>query len=305
MPREVAFSLVHIDAARNATDDFNPFHDKTKWREIHDNPFGGPIALGFQLLALVAERLREHRERQDETALIEQRGLGFSHYQVNFANVVQPDAPLEIEIRGSRLSEAGDVLSNRFSLKAAGRLALLGFKKEASHPLVLEEADFRGLPALEGACDRSILGDSGYFFKRKYLNVSNAKNFLVGSGIEQTRYFDELEGRVRFPEIFPVAYISCALLEWATLLGHDFRADPMVYVSQQISIDRSLSAGLASNDMLALLVRKLPLEETPASDRENGYQTYHCFGLLDSRRILFRAQISLAPLHSILAARPG
>ena len=48
------FSQIHIDAARNASDDFNPFHDPYKWDAINNNPFGSTIVLGFQLEALAA-----------------------------------------------------------------------------------------------------------------------------------------------------------------------------------------------------------------------------------------------------------
>jgi hypothetical protein len=39
---------------------------------------------------------------------------------------------------------------------------------------------------------------------------SNAKNFLTGSLSEQADYFEELEDRVHYPEIFP-----CSLISWS------------------------------------------------------------------------------------------
>ena len=47
------YQQIHIDAARNATDDFNLFHDSNKWNRIRENPSGMPIVLGFQLEALI------------------------------------------------------------------------------------------------------------------------------------------------------------------------------------------------------------------------------------------------------------
>ena len=55
------FNNIHIDVARNSTDDFNLFHDKLKWSEIEGNPFGGPIVLGFQLLGFIAENFCKYR----------------------------------------------------------------------------------------------------------------------------------------------------------------------------------------------------------------------------------------------------
>ena len=47
------FDQIHIEVARNATDDFNLFHDKHKWLQITHNPFKGPIVLGYQLNTLI------------------------------------------------------------------------------------------------------------------------------------------------------------------------------------------------------------------------------------------------------------
>jgi hypothetical protein len=51
---DYCYQQIHIDVARNATDDFNPFHDQNKWNrihgKIHGNPFGMPIVLGFQIV---------------------------------------------------------------------------------------------------------------------------------------------------------------------------------------------------------------------------------------------------------------
>ncbi len=41
------FSQIHIDVACNATDDFNLIHDSQRWSRIVNNPFQGPIILGF------------------------------------------------------------------------------------------------------------------------------------------------------------------------------------------------------------------------------------------------------------------
>ena len=58
---ETRLTALHIDVARFASDDFNPFHDRHKWQRIAGNPFGGPIALGFQLGACGLEAVRDAR----------------------------------------------------------------------------------------------------------------------------------------------------------------------------------------------------------------------------------------------------
>ena len=69
------FQQIHIEVARNATDDFNPFHDKNRWQNVTDNPFGGPIVLGFQLECLIAHHMQQFREQQGETDLIQSEQL--------------------------------------------------------------------------------------------------------------------------------------------------------------------------------------------------------------------------------------
>ncbi len=126
------------------------------------------------------------------------------------------------------------------------------------------------------------------------MNTSNAKNFLSGSLAEQADYFDELEGRANFPEIFPCGLISCALLEKAFLEQHDFQKNPMVYTAHKISIDRYLLANLKSNDTLHILVRQVG-NHLKSSDR-----VYECYGVVGSETILYRGIISLTYLENIL-----
>ncbi len=52
------FQQLHIDVARNSTDDFNPFHDPRRYGRIVGSPYPRPIALGFQLECLCAYLLR-------------------------------------------------------------------------------------------------------------------------------------------------------------------------------------------------------------------------------------------------------
>lgn len=302
-PPSDTFCMLHIDAARNSTDDFNPFHDSRRWQRIAGNPFGGPIVLGFQLAALVEDRFRAYRADHDEGRLMDAHGLVFSNYEFNFANAVYPGQAVSVEIRKSRLSgEDARILSNRFMLRQQGACALIGFKRESGEPLVSPAADFTALPEPASIPDRSFIPGTDLFFKRKFLNTSNGKNFLLGSLVDQSLYFDEIDERVSFPEMFPVAYVSCALLERAATRGHDFMANPMVYASHRICVDRHLNARLRSNDMLGLLVEPVTPDESGA--REN-VEAYRCYGLLEDKAVLFRALIELVPLEAIRSRQSG
>ena len=113
----LCFQPIHIDVARNATDDFNPFHDKHRWQRVVGNPFSGPIALGFQLECLIENQLRLYRAQNKEHSRIAAEKLGFSNYEFKFVNGVLPGQAVDILIKDSHY-KTGDnpTLGNRVSL---------------------------------------------------------------------------------------------------------------------------------------------------------------------------------------------
>ena len=297
------FNQIHIDVARNATDDFNLFHDSKKWQRINQNPFKGTIVLGFQLESLIEHKVLLYRHSYNENALISEKNLRFSNYQFSFVNAVKPGQSVSVEIKESQLKEGfNTTLSNRVAIKADGILALLGYKKESQSALFLADPDIPQFDTLRHYPDRSFLLDSAFFLKRKFINISNAKNFLCGSLVDQDDFFDELQYKAVFPEIFPCSLISCALLEKAQIEQHDFERNPMVYLSHKISIDRTLLGQLKSNDVLHILVRQLSseAENNGIGSNIDALINYECYGLVKDNAILYRALISLAPLEKIL-----
>ena len=288
---ELSFRQIHIEVARNATDDFNPFHDKHRWQNVAGNPFGGPIALGFQLECLIAQEMRRYRRDHNEGELLRNEQLQYSSYEFRFINAVKPQQDITIDIKNSRF-KTGDnpMLANRVSLLADGKLAVTGYKRDSLQPLYLENPDLAALGDIEKAQDRSYLDDRRTFLKRKYLTTSNAKNFLSGSLVEQSIYIDELAEQVNFPETFPCSLLSCALLERAWEQGHDFEREPMVYKSHNFSVDRQCLKQASSNDVLHLLSRH--------ADPDAGTPVYDCFGIIGDEHVLFTARIELMPLVS-------
>jgi hypothetical protein len=124
--------------------------------------------------------------------------------------------------------------------------------------------------------DRTDVPGTEYFLKRKFMSTANAKNFLLGANVDPAVYFDELEDRVRFTELFPVSLVSCALLERGTRHGHDFMQAPMVYSYHDIVVDRDVAMRLRSNDTLNV-----------------------CFGYTGAGDRLFSAEIGLVPLAAL------
>ncbi len=296
MSNKLRFQPIHIDVARNATDDFNPFHDKHRWQRIVANPFSGPIVLGFQLDCLIEDQMQQYRASHGESTLLEEHKLRYSHYEFKFVNAVLPGQDIEVLIKDSQFRDGDNpVLGNRVSLKADGKLALAGFKRESSTPVSPAVIELAGLGDLNEVTDRTFLdpdpGTQDIFLKRKFLTVSNAKNFLSGSLVEQSDYIDELDERINFPETFPCALLSSALLERAWQQGHNFEREPMVYRSHSLSVDRQCLRQARSNDVLHLLSR----HADPAAKNH----VYDCFGIIGADRLLFSARIDLMPLAAV------
>lgn len=300
-PQDVEFSQLQIDVARNATDDFNLFHDARRWQEISENPFSGPIALGFQLECAIENRIAQRRSDALEREFIAQQNLAFSNYQFSFAQAVRPTEKLSLEVRNTLFhSDATPSLSNRISLSSTTGIALLGYKKETQTSIFLGDAPIDELPDLNSCADRTWLANNDWFLKRKFLNVGNAKNFLLGSGVDPADYFDELNGRFRFPETFPLALVSCALLERALKQGHDFRANPMVYTGHRFSVNRRLNQTLKSNDVVHMLVGPFTPQQGQSTKGLSSQLNCLCMGILEHQEVLFRGEIGLASLQDIL-----
>ena len=301
--RDLRFQQIHVDAARNATDDFNPFHDPRKSTLVRGNPYAGTIVLGFQLECLIAHAVALHRRANDETALIERDGLHYCNYQLTFADALAPDELFQVEIRPTLVKSAPPSLANRVVIRTVERIVMIGYVRETAAPLVLGDFDAQSLPPLRAAVDREVVPGTRYFLKRKFMNTANAKNFLAGSLCDQAEYFDELAGRFDFPDMFPVALTSCALLEKAMKEGHDFLADPMVYMAHAITVDRRLARRMRSNDVLHMLVDGPAAVEGEKGLGKSGVRKlrFNCFGIVEPSSVLYRAEVLMAPLESIVA----
>ncbi len=296
------FDQIHIEVARNASDDFNLFHDKHKWLQINHNPFKGPIVLGYQLNTLIEYQMRLYRNAQHENHIISENNLRYSNYQITFVNALKPATPFQLEIKKTLIKTIPNLtLGNRISIKADGKTILLGFKKETQSPLFLEDVKFNKLPNLNVIPDKSTIPGTDYFLKRKFLNNGNVKNFLSGSLAEQADYFDELAHIAHYPEIFPCSLASGALLEKAQLENHDFKRNPMVYTSHEISVDREHLKRLKNDDKLYILVKQHPESSNNTLNQTNiMLRSYDCFGLLHNHEVLFRVKMNLVPLEEIL-----
>lgn len=293
--RSFAFSQTHIDVARNSTDDFNLFHDQTNWHQIQHNPFGGPIAMGFQMSCVIEDSMREFRQTHQELDVLEQMQLDFSHYQLNFVSVVKADEHLTLDIKSSRVKQQQAIISNRLLIKGQQGMVLSGSKIESSTPQFGQPFDLIEPGTMQSLPDRSFIHNTEYFYKRKFTANSDAKNFLTGSAVQQSTYFDEVNSKICFPETYCTALISCALLEAATAKHLDFKINPMVYTSHKLAVHRKRVAALSSNQALHFVVDAEQL--TPD---QNQPINQACWVFNQECELLVQGEIMLAPLSYII-----
>jgi hypothetical protein len=179
-------------------------------------------------------------------------------------------------------------------LRADGAPVLLGFKRESAAPLLGMGAP-AGTAAAVCAPDRSYLPDGRTFLKRKFVMTGNGKTFLLGAGVEASDYIDEIDDRIAFPELFPLSFLSCALMERGLSQGHDFMAAPLVYVAHRYSVNRLHMASVASNAPLNLLVG----EPSVTGEGPALRHAYPCWILLRDGAVLASAELVLAPLAAL------
>ncbi|WJG08461.1 hypothetical protein [Aliiglaciecola sp. LCG003] len=292
-------SQIHIEVARNSTDDFNLFHDKNRWNWIKHNPFNGPIALGFQLGCFIETQMEQTEIENHEQQQLHRDDFPFSAFELTFAGVVVAGDELHLDVKSGKHSQNqnGKLYSNRLLLKANDKAVILGFKRESEFNTVLLPAEIPLDVDWGRRADRSFHQSSGCFLKRKYMIVGNAKNFLTSAFAEQSHYIDEFSDRVKFPQMYPLSLVSSALLERAQAIGHDLVKNPMIYASHKLCIDKKQLASLKSNDVLNIVV-------SPETKVEGDQQkvSHVCVGYVQQNTPLFTAQIVLLPLASIVGA---
>ena len=223
------FEQLHIDVARNTTDDFNPFHDPQRWHLVRENPFGSPIVLGFQTAFLISDRIEGlHRGRPDAPKIAVEQ-LPFSNYEFRFVGALRPGELFDVLLRKTvdKVASGGGVSTRALIRKQTGDPVLMASQSETTAPKFLTDAQPAGLPNLAELADRQRIPRTNYFLKRKYLTTSNGKNFVLSGLATQQDYFDELDEFVQFPPVFTAALMSCGLLEKAWREGYDFEADPV------------------------------------------------------------------------------
>lgn len=292
------FTQMHIEAARNSTDDFNLFHDKLRWDMIPNNPFGGPIALGFQLGCFIETQVDASRLNTPNCAPEEANLYPFSGFEFTFAGVVKPGDSIALRLKPGRCKQIGNeqTYSNRLMLMSDNKPVILGYKREYSHMPKFSPFAFPSRDDVLNINDRSFVQESRFFVKHKYMIVGNAKNFLTSAFAEQSHYIDEFEDKVNFPQMYPLGLLSSALLERARAANYDLKNNPMIYVSHKLAIDKAQVDELRSNHKIIIVVS----EHIDKPDCEKQQKTQYCVAYCESEKPLFTAAVELMPLSELL-----
>ncbi len=178
--QNLCFDQFHVDVARNSTDDFNPFHDARRWRQVVGNPFESTIALGFQIEFLVADRVNAHRRANGEDVLVEQNSRCYTNYEFRFVNALHAGESFKLDIKETLdKTGSGGGISNRIVVRrsAGEKLILIGTQSETTQPRFLANDTLNELQAVQHLPNGSLTPGGKYFSKRKFLNTSNGKNF--------------------------------------------------------------------------------------------------------------------------------
>jgi len=155
---EHRFGQIHIDVARNSTDDFNPFHDPHRFDRILANPYPQPIVLGFQLESCAASWSsacgRRRRAERDPT-------LRFRNFQFTFADALWRDEACTIDVKPTPEDRPARVVE-RVLVKKGGRASCSAGPRHAR----ARDQRGRGSAAavdLRQLPDRSVLPGTPWF----------------------------------------------------------------------------------------------------------------------------------------------
>ena len=170
----------------------------------------------------------------------------------------------------------------------------MGFKSHSKHPLFGESVDFVAALSDRTMNDRMPIEETPWFYKRKFSTNSDAKNFLISGGVEQSDYFDDLANINNYSETYCCGLLSCALLERAKTEGLNFLKNPMVYTQQKMSVHTGNLSLLRSAQPMHYIV------DTPVENPETQHVNYRCWALNQDYELLVQAELSLAPLLAIL-----
>jgi hypothetical protein len=299
----LVMSQLHIDIARNSSDDFNLFHDKSRWHWLAGNPFEGPFSLAFQLGCYIEQQCKLLDMNGESDVDTEQ--FRFSGYEFSFASCVRPDDEVSLRVKPGKWS-SGDgpsILSRRLVLQSNKKPAIIGFKRDGNQMTVALPVKLPPMHMLNALKDREIVAGTDYFLKRKYMIVGNAKNFLASAGVEQSVFIDEFADKVDFPEMYPLGLISSALLERAIFEDIDLISHPMIYSSQKLCIDKKQLAELRSNDPINILIGPDISDDANEFGPESSSKKsviVECVAYSKEEKPLFIAKVSLIPLNSVI-----
>jgi len=297
-----SFTQSDVDSVRSISDDGNPIHDPSVWYKVQNNPFDGPIVLGYQLVELAARAtsdsiLNESQYRANASSTPHD-GI-YSRYRVTFLNAVRPNENVEMKASAIRKIESEEVVRQRFVARSAGTIVLKGYRETVVGNSENTDYMFAGIDQRERFGRSSAQTDGEVMTTEAQLSTSHARRFAKACG--DSVHQNNVHGlRGLASDIYPVSMTSGALVRYAINSGWDLCARPLVYRSQDIRIDSSRLMGLSGNTAISLQTRReasrdgIQADETGASDF-----AFVCKGMMSDGSVLFCVRLVVSALGNV------
>jgi len=297
-----SFTQSDLDSVRSISDDGNPIHDPSVWCKVQNNPFDGPIVLGFQLVELAARATSDtflNESRYKASANSAPHSGVYSRYRVTFLNAVLPNVNVEMKASPVRKIESEKTLRQRFVARSAGNIVLKGYRETVVGNSENTDYMFSGIDQGERLGSSSAQPDGEVMITETQLLTTHARRFAKACG--DSVHQNNVHGlRGLASDIYPVSMTSGALVRYAINSGWDLCARPLVYRSQDIRIDSSRLNGLSGNTAISLQTRRDTSHRgTQTNEMGASDFAFVCTGTMSDGSVLFCVRLVVSALGNV------
>ena len=303
-----SFTQSEVDTVRSITDDGNPIHDPDKWHNVQNNPFDGPIVLGFQLVELAARATSDSALGQSaytKAARPVHQTTIYNRYRVTFLNAVKADERVEMTASAVRRLDSVGSSRQRFVARTCESIVMKGYRETVTESSGNTDYMFDGIEPINGSGGSNAVQHHSVMTTQKLLSTAHARRFATACG--DSNHQNNVHGlRGLASDIYPVSMTSGALVQYASSCGWDLSVRPFVYRSQDIRIDSSRLDGLSTNTAITLQTRLVASAE---DDRNDALGTdefaFVCTGSLPDKTVLFCVRLVVNALGEDVQSSPG
>jgi|GEM_PF-5923434 len=297
-----SFTQSDVDTVRSISDDANPIHDPEKWSKVQNNPFDGPIVLGFQLVELAARATSSpllHQAQCAKKSRPPSRRTVINRYRVTFLNAVKANETVDIKASATRHLDCGVTTRQRFVARSGSSIVLKGYRE-----IVMATEDKRDdmFADVGQGGERStvgMIGSRAVMTTEKLLSTTHASRFAKACG--DSTHDNNVHGlRGLASDIYPVSMTSGALVRYAISSGWDLSVRPFVYKSQDIRIDSSRLSQMSTSTAITLQTQLQNSAEDSMTDAMGTDDfAFFCTGLLPDKSPLFCVRLVVSALGPV------